>query len=80
MRDLPTIPRYTSANAKADRKLKPAGEHFGHPLMSDEHTRGHTEIDRETGAPARPCANCGNRFRPTQRRRMLCRYCFTHTN
>ena len=30
------------------------------------------------GAPERPCSCCGARFKPTQRRRMLCSYCYRH--
>ena len=34
-------------------------------------------LDRpDLSRPERPCACCGNRFQPTQRRRMLCRDCF----
>ena len=28
------------------------------------------------GAARRPCARCGARFRPTRRRRLLCKGCF----
>lgn len=33
-------------------------------------------IDRELDCPKRPCARCGKKFQPTQRRRMLCGSCF----
>ena len=29
--------------------------------------------------PERPCSNCREVFRPTQRRRMLCHDCFTYS-
>ena len=28
--------------------------------------------------PERPCNRCGDRFQPTNRRRMLCAYCFKY--
>ena len=31
--------------------------------------------DRRTGEPDRPCANCGNPFAPTERRKLLCLPC-----
>ena len=77
MRDIPTHPRYTSANRRGDRKLKPAGEHWGHPLAVTGPVRA--PGDRVIEAPKRPCANCGKRFQPTVKRSMLCEPCFRHT-
>ena len=35
--------------------------------------------DPKIGKPDRPCANCGESFSPTRRRRLLCLGCFTGT-
>lgn len=35
--------------------------------------------DREIDLPERPCACCGNRFKPTIKRRLTCHPCFTGT-
>ena len=58
-------------------KVQPAGEHrYQVESISDEPVVAHL-IDHKLGTPERPCSCCGKPFEQTQRRRRLCRPCFT---
>ena len=59
-------------------KLRPAGEAPSqkYAIFDGPMPRTHTGEVRLQGAKRRPCARCGQRFQPTQRRRMLCAGCF----
>ena len=56
--------------------MRPAGMQRGGPSVV-EALRDHETGDRPIGRPERPCARCGNKFQPTQRRRLLCLGCFS---
>ena len=80
MGNAPTQPRFTSAKRRGETaKLKPAGEHWGHALQSNERIRP-IDWEQDLDVPRRACAHCERVFQPTLRRRMLCDYCWRHVS
>ena len=59
-----------------DGKMKPAGEAPGLKAAVFEGPMGPRDLDKESGAPERPCARCRRPFRPTRRSAILCYPCF----
>ena len=68
----PSRPRFKNG------KLLPAGEGWGDAALEHIEPAPSRGSDKRIDRPARPCARCGRRFQPTERRRMLCNPCFQH--
>ena len=61
--------------------IKAAGESYEELMAVGEASTGyrgdgHRYDSPDKSRPERPCANCGGRFQPTIRRRMLCSHCY----
>lgn len=59
------------------RQLAAGERPYGIPAAEASGPMPAPNLDQRLDRPKRPCACCGQRFRPTARRRMLCQGCFS---